>query len=82
MPTKAQVYAQLADETALKVTGSYLDWAAFLTTMSRLNKYSYQDQLLIHAQRPDATACAEYDLWNNTMSIFLFCSLVDCSITW
>ena len=67
MPTKAQVYAQLADETALKVTGSYLDWAAFLTTMSRLYKYSYQDQLLIHAQRPDATACAEYDLWNNTM---------------
>ena len=67
MPTKAQVYAQLADETALKVTGSYLDWAAFLTTMSRLYKYSYQDQLLIHAQRPDATACAEYDLWNNAM---------------
>ena len=71
MPTKAQVYAQLADETALKVTGSYLDWAAFLTTMSRLYKYSYQDQLLIHAQRPDATACAEYDLWNNTMHRYI-----------
>lgn len=67
MPTKAQRYAQMADETALKITGSYLDWAAFLNTMSRLYKYSYQDQLLIHAQRPDATACAEYDLWNNTM---------------
>ena len=67
MATKAQVYAKLAEDTARKITASYLDWAAFLNTSSRLYKYPYNDQLLIYAQRPDATACAEYDLWNSAM---------------
>lgn len=67
MATKAQVYAKLAEDTARKITASYLDWAAFLNTSSRLYKYPYNDQLLIYAQRQDATACAEYDLWNSAM---------------
>ena len=71
MPTKVQAYAQLADETARKITGDYREWAAFLTTAARLYKYNYQDQLLIYAQRPDATACAEYDLWNDTMHRYI-----------
>lgn len=50
MPTKAQIYAQKADETARQITGDYLDWASFLTTASRLYKYSFSDQLLIYAQ--------------------------------
>ena len=67
MSNKTQVYAQMADDTARKITGDYLDWAAFLTTSSRLYKYPFHDQLMIYAQRPDATACATYDLWNDTM---------------
>ena len=71
MATKAQVYATLADDTARKITGDYLDWAAFLDTSSRLYKYPFHDQLLIYAQRPDATACAEYDIWNDTMRRYI-----------
>ena len=71
MATKAQIYASLADDTARKITGDYLDWAAFLGTSSRLYKYPYRDQLLIYAQRPDATACAGYELWNNTMHRYI-----------
>ena len=67
MPDKAQIYAQMADDTARKITGDYLDWATFLATSSRLYKYPFHDQLLIYAQWPDATACASYDLWNDTM---------------
>ena len=71
MPNKAQVYAQLADETSRKITGDYLDWAAFLQTSSRLYKYPFHDQLMIYAQRPDATACASYDIWNDTMRRYI-----------
>lgn len=71
MATKVQVYAALADDTARKITGDFLDWAAFLGTSSRLYKYPFRDQLLIYAQRPDATACAGYDLWNNTMHRYI-----------
>ena len=67
MPDKAQAYARMADETARRITGDYLDWASFLTTSSRLYKYPFHDQLMIYAQRPDATACATYVLWNDTM---------------
>ena len=66
MQTKVQAYVQLADETSLKITGNYLDWLSFLTTASRLYKYPYHDQLMIYAQRPDASACAAYELWNGT----------------
>ena len=67
MPDKAQAYALLADETSRRITADYMDWASFLTTSSRLYKYPFHDQLMIYAQRPDATACATYDLWNDTM---------------
>ena len=71
MQTKVQAYVQLADETALKITGNYLDWLSFLTTASRLYKYPYHDQLMIYAQRPDASACAAYELWNGTMHRYI-----------
>ena len=58
---------QLADDTEREITGSYQQWTAFLTTAARLYKYPYREQLMIFAQRPEATACAEYDLWNRTM---------------
>lgn len=63
----AQALTQLADNTAREITGSYQRWTAFLTTAARLYKYPYHEQLMIFARRPDATACAEYDLWNNRM---------------
>ena len=71
MQTKVQAYVQLADETSLKITGNYLDWLSFLTTASRLYKYPYNDQLMIYAQRPDASACAAYELWNGTMHRYI-----------
>jgi len=67
MPDKTLTYIQLAQDTARQITSNYRSWTAYLSTASRLYKYQYSDQLLIHAQRPDATACAEYDLWNSTM---------------
>ena len=67
MPDKALAYAQMAEDTAKELTGSYQRWTAFLTTAARVYKYPYTEQLMIFAQRPDATACAEYGLWTNTM---------------
>ena len=67
MPSKVQLYAQMSDRTAEQITGSYQKWTAFLTTAARLYKYPYNEQLMIFAQRPEATACAEYDLWNKQM---------------
>jgi len=67
MASKVQAYAQLADHAAHQITGSYQEWTAFLATAGRLYKYPYPEQLLIHAQRPNATACAEYDFWNQRM---------------
>ena len=67
MVSKAAFYTQMAEEAAKQVTGSREQWTAFLTTAARLYKYPYNEQLMIYKQRPDATACAEYDLWNNTM---------------
>ena len=67
MASKAAFYTQMAEEAAKQVTGSREQWTAFLTTAARLYKYPYNEQLMIYKQRPDATACAEYDLWNKTM---------------
>ena len=64
MPTKAQMYAQMAEVAACQVTGSRENWTSFLATAARLYKYPYHEQLMIHKQRPEATACAEYDFWN------------------
>ena len=58
---------QLAEKTAKAVTGSIEEWTGFLQSAARLYKYSYPEQLLIYAQRPDATACASYEIWNQTM---------------
>ena len=71
MPNKTEQFAQIADQTAVRLTASWQEWAAFLTTASRLYKYPYHEQLLIYAQRPDATACAEYDLWNEKMGRYV-----------
>ncbi len=67
MASKLQAYAQMANHAAQQITGSYQEWTAFLATAGRLYKYPFPEQLLIHAQRPDATACAEYDFWNQRM---------------
>ena len=71
MPTKAEMYAQMAEKVAVQLTGSWQEWAGFLTTAARLYKYPFHEQLMIYAQRPDATACAEYDLWNNRMGRYV-----------
>ena len=65
MPSNLQAYRQMADSAALQITGSHERWMAFLQTAARLYKYPYNEQIMIHAQRPDATACAEYDFWND-----------------
>ncbi len=67
MPAKVDTYLDLARETALGLSGSVGAWTAFLDTASRLYKYPFADQLMIHAQRPGATACASYEVWNDTM---------------
>ena len=71
MANNFQVYAKLADDTAAQITGSYQEWTAFLTTAARLYKYPYSEQLMIYAQRPEATACASYDLWNQRMGRYV-----------
>ena len=71
MPTKAEMYAQMAEKVAVQLTGSWQEWAGFLTNAARLYKYPFHEQLMIYAQRPDATACAEYDLWNNRMGRYV-----------
>ena len=67
MASKLELYSQMADQTARRITGSFADWLAFLDTAARLYKYPFHEQLMIYAQKPDATACADYDLWNKQM---------------
>ena len=71
MPNKTQEYLNLAQQTAKELTRYWENWTDYLTTASRLYKYSYADQLMIYAQRPDATACASFDLWNNRMNRYV-----------
>ena len=71
MPNKLQAYAEQAERTARQITGSHLAWTAFLTTAARLYKYPYNEQLMIYMQRPEATACAEYDFWNGKMGRYV-----------
>ena len=61
----------MADHAAVQLTSSFGSWSAFLQTAARLYKYPYLDQLMIYAQRPDATACAAYDLWNDRMGRYV-----------
>ena len=67
MPTKLQACEQIAEKTATRITASHKSWTDFLKTAARLYKYPYHEQLMIYAQRPDATACAGYELWNEKM---------------
>ena len=71
MTNKLQAYAEQAERTARQITGSHLAWTAFLTTAARLYKYPYNEQLMIYMQRPEATACAEYDFWNEKMGRYV-----------
>lgn len=71
MPNKTEEYLALARKTADSFSRQWEHWAEFLITAARLYKYSYPDQLMIYAQRPDATACAEYDVWNNKMNRYV-----------
>ena len=71
MPSKTEEYLALAQRTANGLTRYWESWTDYLTTASRLYKYSFPDQLMIYAQRPDATACADYDIWNNRMNRYV-----------
>ena len=71
MMTKTAYYMQMAQEAAAQITGSKEQWTAFLTTSARLYKYPFAEQLMIYKQRPEATACAEYDLWNDRMNRYV-----------
>ena len=67
MASKLQYISQLADRTAHNVTRNVDEWKSYLSVAARVHKYSFDDQILIYAQRPNATACATMELWNNTM---------------
>ena len=71
MPSKTEEYLALAQRTANGLTRYWESWTDYLTTASRLYKYPFADQLMIYAQRPDATACADYDVWNNRMNRYI-----------
>ena len=71
MPSKTEEYLALAQRTANGLTRYWESWTAYLTTASRLYKYPFADQLMIYAQRPDATACADYDVWNSRMNRYV-----------
>ena len=71
MPSKTEEYLALAQRTANGLTRHWESWTDYLTTASRLYKYPFADQLMIYAQRPDATACADFDIWNNRMNRYV-----------
>jgi N12 class adenine-specific DNA methylase len=71
MPSNVQALAQMADRAATQITASHESWTDFLKTAARLYKYPYHEQLMIFAQRPDATACAGYELWNEKMRRYI-----------
>ena len=71
MATKLENYVQMACQTAAEITENREKWTSFLDTASKLYRYQFTDQLLIHAQRPQATACAEFDLWNKRMKRYI-----------
>ena len=71
MPSKTEEYLALAQRTANGLTRYWESWTDYLTTASRLYKYPFADQLMIYAQRPDAPACAEFDIWRNRMNRYV-----------
>ena len=68
MASKLQIITETFNREILKVAGSYEDWTSFLRCASNNFKYDFADQVLIYAQRPDATACAEIEVWNKRMN--------------
>ena len=71
MSKKTEEYIVLANRTADSLSQRWEHWAEFLITASHLYKYSFPEQLMIYAQRPDATACAEYDIWVSRMNRYV-----------
>ncbi|WP_154653095.1 SNF2-related protein [Faecalispora sporosphaeroides] len=71
MQSKIQSYFQLSEQTLQNVCSSKRNWTSFLSTIAQLYKYSFDEQLLIYAQRPEATACADFKLWNETMHRYI-----------
>ncbi|XCH79243.1 MAG: DEAD/DEAH box helicase family protein [Candidatus Dehalobacter alkaniphilus] len=67
MATKLQLITELAERAALAVRKAPINWTSFLQTAAWNYKYPFQDQLLIYAQRPDATACAPIEVWNEKL---------------
>ncbi len=87
MASKYQIISALAEETSKEISRTGYDWMGYLDTASRLYKYPFKDQLLIHAQKPDATACASLELWNNRMGRWVNrgakgIALIDDSVDW
>ncbi len=68
---KLEYYSDLADKQARQLTSSYSDWIGFLETAGRIYKYPFNEQVLIYAQRPDAVACAAYEIWNKPMNRYV-----------
>ena len=68
---KLQEISQLTADTEKSLTRSRQNWTSFLTTAARLYKYPYNEQLMIYAQRPEATACAEFNIWNQRMNRYV-----------
>ena len=69
--TKYTSYAELAEKTLRRITENTDNWTAFLSSCANLYKYPFTDQLMIYAQRPDATACADFDTWNKRMGRYV-----------
>ena len=65
MTQKAAHYAAMAEKAIHEVIRNQETWTAFLTTAAKFYKYPFIEQVMIHKQRPNATACAGYDFWNN-----------------
>ena len=74
--TKYTSYAELAEKTLQRITENTDNWTAFLSSCANLYKYPFADQLMIYAQRPDATACADFDTWNKRMGRYVKLSLI------
>ena len=64
---KYDMISELAETTAKDVVRNEESWRRYLNTASEIYKYPFKDQLLIYAQRPDATACASIEIWNEKM---------------
>ncbi|MGN1270254.1 MAG: hypothetical protein ACI4UU_05270, partial [Clostridia bacterium] len=64
MPSKYQLVNEMANDTLKEITNSSENWIKFLETASNNYKYSFNEQVLIYAQKPNATACADIETWN------------------